>query len=85
MEKFARFAECVWDVDAAGKSREQVAAEGLDAMEKWMREIGLVMNISELGVTPDVLDGIVKATFLNEGGYKVLTAADVKTILEQSM
>ena len=85
VEKFARFAECVWDVDAAGKSREQVAAEGLDAMEKWMREIGLVMNISELGVTPDMLDGIVKATFLNEGGYKVLTAADVKTILEQSM
>lgn len=85
VEKFARFAECVWGVDAAGKSREQVAAEGLDAMEKWMREIGLVMNISELGVTPDMLDGIVKATFLNEGGYKVLTAADVKTILEQSM
>ena len=85
VDKFARYAVNVWGVDAAGKSKEQVASEGLDEMEKWMREIGLVMNISELGATPDMLDGIVKATFLNEGGYKVLTAADVRMILEQSM
>ena len=84
-DKFARYAVNVWGVNAAGKSAEQVAAEGLDEMEKWMKEIGLVMNVTDLGVTPDMLDGIVKATFLNEGGYKALTAADVRTILEQSM
>ncbi len=84
-DKFARYAVNVWGVNASGKSTEEVAAEGLDEMEKWMKEIGLVMNVTDLGVTPDMLDGIVKATFLNEGGYKVLTAADVRTILEQSM
>ena len=85
VDKFARYAVNVWDVNASGKSTEEVAAEGLDEMEKWMKEIGLVMNVTDLGVTPDMLDGIVKATFLNEGGYKALTAADVRTILEQSM
>ena len=84
-DKFARYAVNVWGVNASGKSTEEVAAEGLDEMEKWMKEIGLVMNVTALGVTPDMLDGIVKATFLNEGGYKALTAADVRTILEQSM
>ena len=84
-DKFARYAVNVWGVNASGKSTEEVAAEGLDEMEKWMKEIGLVMNATDLGVTPDMLDGIVKATFLNEGGYKALTAADVRTILEQSM
>ncbi len=84
-DKFARYAVNVWGVRASGKSTEEVAAEGLDEMEKWMKEIGLVMNVTDLGVTPDMLDGIVKATFLNEGGYKALTAADVRTILEQSM
>ena len=84
-DKFARYAVNVWGVNASGKSTEEVAAEGLDEMEKWMKEIGLVMNVTDLGVTPDMLDGIVKATFLNEGGYKALTAADVRTILEQSM
>ena len=84
-DKFARYAVNVWGVNASGKSTEEVAAEGLDEMEKWMKEIGLVMNVTDLGVTSDMLDGIVKATFLNEGGYKALTAADVRTILEQSM
>lgn len=84
-DKFARYAVNVWGVNASGKSTEEVAAEGLDEMEKWMKEIGLVINVTDLGVTPDMLDGIVKATFLNEGGYKALTAADVRTILEQSM
>ena len=84
-DKFARYAVNVWGVNASGKSTEEVAAEGLDEMEKWMKEIGLIMNATDLGVTPDMLDGIVKATFLNEGGYKALTAADVRTILEQSM
>lgn len=84
-DKFARYAVNVWGVNASGKSTEEVAAEGLDEMEKWMKEIGLVMNVTDLGVTPDMLGGIVKATFLNEGGYKALTAADVRTILEQSM
>ena len=84
-DKFARYAVNVWGVNASGKSTEEVAAEGLDEMEKWMKEIGLVMNVTDLGVTPDMLDGIVKATFLNEGGYRALTAADVRTILEQSM
>ena len=84
-DKFARYAVNVWGVNESGKSTGEVAAEGLDEMEKWMKEIGLVMNVTDLGVTPDMLDGIVKATFLNEGGYKALTAADVRTILEQSM
>ena len=85
VDKFARYAVNVWGVDAAGKSKEQVASEGLNEMEKWMREIGLVMNISELGVTPDMLDGLVKATFIHESGYKVLTPAEVRSIFEQSM
>ncbi len=32
------------------KSNKQIAEYGLAEMEKWMREIGIVMNISEFGV-----------------------------------
>lgn len=84
-DKFARYAVNVWGVDAAGKSKEAVASEGLDAMEKWMRKIGLVMNISDLGVTEDMLEGIVKSTFIMQGGYKVLTEEDVMKVLRESM
>lgn len=85
VDKFARYAVNVWGVDAAGKSKEEVAREGLDAMEKWMKKIGLVMNISDLGVTEDMLEGIVKSTFIMQGGYKVLTEEDVMKVLRESM
>ena len=68
-----------------GKSTEELARLGLSEMESWMKEIGLVMNISELGVTEDMIDGIADGTFLLDGGYKVLTRSEVVEILKSSM
>ena len=85
LAKFRRYAVNVWGVDPAGKTDEQVALEGLAAMEAWMRSLGLVMRLSELGVTRDMLEGIADSTLINETGYKVLTRADVLAILERSL
>ena len=79
------FAMNVWDVDPEGKSDEQIAKEGLSAMESWMRELGLVMNISDLGAKEEMLDGIADGTLIMQGGYKVLDRDEVKEILRQSM
>ena len=54
-------------------------------MEDWMKELGLAMNSSELGATKDLIDGIADATFLLEGGYKVLTCKEVVEILKESL
>ncbi|WP_125114645.1 iron-containing alcohol dehydrogenase [Agathobaculum sp. Marseille-P7918] len=85
VQKFKRYAVNVWDVDPAGKTDEQIAREGLDRMEAYMKEIGLVMHISELGVTEDMLEGIADGTFIMQGGYRVLTHEDVVQILKASM
>ena len=85
LDKFCRFATEVWGIDPIGKSREEIALEGLDAMEQWMKKLGVALNISSLGVTEEMLEGIADGTFLMEGGYKVLTREDVLTILRQSM
>lgn len=85
LQKFKRFAMNVWDINPEGKSDEEIAAEGLNAMEAWMKEIGVVMNIRELGATEDMLDGLVKSTLVMEGGYKVLTQEEIKKIFEESM
>ena len=85
LARFRRFAVNVWDVDPAGKSDEQIADEGLKAMESWMKELGLVMNISELGATEEMIDGIADGTLIMEGGYKVLDRDEVKEILKESM
>ena len=85
LKKFVRFAEEVWQVCPDGKTDEEVAAEGLAAMEQWMRTIGVAMNLRELGVTEDMLESIADATILLDGGYKQLTREDVVTILKESL
>ena len=85
LKKFARFAVNVWGINPAGKSDNELADAGLKALEDWMRKIGVVMNLKELGVTESMYDDIANGTFLLEGGYKVLTRDDVIEILKASM
>ena len=85
LEKFVRFAKNVWGVDPTGKSDEEVANEGLACMEAWMKELGLVMNITELGANEEMIEGIAKATLVMEGGYKVLTHEEIVKILKESL
>ena len=85
MHKFKRFAVNVWNIDDKGKTDEQVALEGLSAMESWMKELGLVMSLSELGVTEDMLEKMVESTIILEGGYKAMEHEDILKVLEMSM
>lgn len=85
LKKFARYAAVVWGVNADGKSDEEVAAEGLSEMEKWMTGLGLTMNLTELGVTPDMIDAIADSTVTKKGGYKALDKAEIKKILRESL
>ena len=85
LAKFARFAKNVWGVSSDGKSDDQIADEGLAALEAWMREIGVAMNITELGATEAMIPELVKATFRLDGGYKQLTTDEVAEIFRQSL
>ena len=85
LKKFRRCAVNVWGISEEGKSDEKIALEGLEAMEKWMRDIGLVMNISALGVTPEMIEGITKSTLIMTGGYKTLTEDEITEILKNSL
>lgn len=85
LAKFRRFAVNVWDVDPAGKTDGQIAEAGLAAMESWMKELGLVMNLSGLGVKEDMIDGLVKSTLVMESGYKVLGEDEIRAIFKESL
>lgn len=85
LEKFRRFAVEVWGVCPDGKTDEEIANEGLAALEAWMKKIGLTLSLSELGATEDMIEGIADATFILDGGYKILTRDEVVEILKESM
>ena len=85
LPRFRRYAVNVWGVDPAGKTDEQVAEEGLAAMEAWMKKLGLVMNITDLGAAAAMEDDFVKSTLIMQGGYKVLTEDDVRAIFRAGL
>ncbi|MCH5230508.1 MAG: iron-containing alcohol dehydrogenase [Muribaculaceae bacterium] len=82
--RFARFAKVVWEIPAEGKTEKELAIAGIEALEKWIRDIGATSEISSLGVTETMLEGIADATFLG-GGYKKLSREDVIEVLRRSL
>ena len=85
LAKFKRFAVNVWNVNPDGKSDEETAKEGIEEMRKWMKKLGLVMTLSELGVKEDMIEGIADSTLVMEGGYKILTREEISDILKKSL
>ena len=91
--KFKKFALNVWNVNPFGKkdgnpyakSDLEIAKEGLTAMSDWMKELGLVMHISDLGITPELIEKVLDATFLIDSGYTNLSKDEVREILKESM
>ncbi len=85
LPKFKRFAENVWGVQPEGKTDEQIAREGLDRMEDWMKEIGVVLSIKDLGADESMLDGIADVTMILSGGYKKLDRQELIDIFKASL
>lgn len=85
LKRFVRFAQNVWGVNPDGKSETEIAQEGLKAFEAWMREIGVAMNITELGASEAMLEQLADATLILEGGYKILTRDEILAIFRESL
>lgn len=80
LAKFVRFVKNVWDIETSDKTDQEIALAGLEAMEQWMHELGLVMNITDLGTNKNMLDDLVNGTLINAGGYRQLSKDEVKNI-----
>ncbi|KGY13980.1 butanol dehydrogenase [Vibrio tubiashii] len=82
LDKFVRFATQVWGIKPQDKSKEELALAGLDALESFMNECGIVTSIQELGATQDMLPKIAESTIIIGNGYKKLETGEVLDILQ---
>jgi len=89
---FKTFALRVMDVEPAGKSDEQIIAEGIDRFEAFLVEIGVPTRLSQVGIGADdlqgILDGAVKVSFGADGNLKcnpVMTKDDVMNVLKMAL
>ena len=85
VKKFRRLAANVWGIVLTGKTDKEIALEGLERMEDWMRELGLAISITECGADVSKLEGMADACPITESGYVVLTREDVINVLRQSL
>lgn len=85
LSKFKRFAINVWKVDPQGKSDQEISLEGFGAMEAYMKKLELSLNISEFGVTEQMLAPIAASCNILSGGYKTLTSTEIEKILRQAL
>ena len=69
LDKFVRFATRVWKVDTEGKTKEEIALAGIDALDAFIKELGIPSTLRELGATEEMLPLIAETT-VKGGGYK---------------
>ena len=83
VERFAHFAEAVWSVSGEGKSREETALAGIQALADFIKEIGLPTNFKELGIEAEeeMLRAVAGSSNIQAGCCKKLTADEIFEIL----
>ncbi len=86
LPKFVRFAENVWGIARKGRTDEQLALAGIDALSDFIQEIGLPTTLQELGVTDTtLLPEIAGSCGISQGSYKIMTHDEILEIFQECM
>lgn len=86
LKKFKRFAVNVWGIPAEGKTDEELAKLGVEALADFIKEIGLPTTLRELGVTDDIpLREIAYTCNLSNGSYKHMTHEEIYQIFKECL
>lgn len=84
LEKFKRFACNVWGISAEGKTDEETALAGIEALEDFILEIGLPVTIQELNVDEHIdLKVIADSCAIASGSYKKMSRNEIYEIFKE--
>ncbi|MDO4345308.1 MAG: iron-containing alcohol dehydrogenase [Eubacteriales bacterium] len=84
LPKFVRFAVNIWNVPAEGKTDEETALAGIEALAAFIREIGLPTTLRELGMSDkSMLKEIADSCGISPGSYKQMTHEEILEIFTE--
>lgn len=83
LPKFVRFAENVWSIARNGKTDEELALAGIEALADFIKEIGLPTTLKELGVDKTQLKEIADSCGISQGSYKPMTHEEILVIFQE--
>ena len=73
----------MWGIARDGKSDEELALAGIDALADFIREIGLPATLKELGVHKTQLKEIADSCGISQGAYKPITHEEILAIFRE--
>ena len=83
LPKFVRFAENVWGIAREGRSDEELALAGIEALADFIRELGLPATLKELGADREQLPEIAASCGISAGSYRELTHEEILEIFAE--
>ena len=83
LPKFVRFAENVWGISKEGKTDEEAASEGINALAAFIKELGLPTSLKELGAKKEQLKEIAYSCGISQGSYKKMTHEEIFEIFQE--
>ncbi|MGN7477582.1 iron-containing alcohol dehydrogenase [Solibacillus silvestris] len=85
--RFAKLAVNVFNIEANGKTDEQVALEGIEALSAFWTSLGAPARLADYQIDATYFDEMVAHCMINGpfGNFNKLEAEDVRTILEMSL
>ena len=87
MPKFVSFAERVWGLKReAFDSDEELALAGVEALQSFIKEMGLPTTLRDIGFGPDekgMLPEIAESCFISQGAFRPLTDKEILQIYEE--
>ena len=87
IERFAQFAERVWNIDIYLGDLERTALEGISRMEDFYKEIGLPVRLNEIGIGDDRFEEMASKCSEDGavGNFKKLDRNDILNIFKLAM
>lgn len=82
ISKFARFAVEVWKVDNQNVSNKELAEKGIEALDNFIKEIGLPSTLGEIEISDkEMLRKVADSSNITKGCAKQLTHDEIYEIL----
>ncbi len=86
LPKFKKFAVEVWGITPDGKTDEELALAGIDALEDFIREIGMPTKFSEIGIDESTdFKTIAESCAIVPTAYKKMTHEEIYEIFKECL
>lgn len=84
LSKFRRFAVNVWGIRPGDQKEKDLAGAGVEALAKFIRELGLPTSLRELGIHgTGELKAIADSCSISPGSYKKITGKEILEIFKE--